>query len=196
MNEDPENKARRRRKVRDAFPAPLNQIALRHVDAVQALEENQRRVLAAVLAQVGVAHLAHCMTAIKSSGVSIQSEIDLIRMLNLSRIPQQTDRSIRPQVGEEIDMHYLACLLINCYPDMPETSAEALAASEVMTPSLRVVNATRRALKEANSDFVVTVLYALFEEKLREIEKTIAGNPSFIKAMQLSRPHWKPNQLT
>jgi hypothetical protein len=33
----------------------------------------------------------------------------------------------------------------------------------------------------------------LFEEKLDEIEQVIAENPAFVKAVQLSRPDWKPN---
>jgi hypothetical protein len=199
MKEDAENKARRRRRLRDAFPAPLNQIALRHVDAVQALEGPQRAMLAGVLAQVGIAYIAHCLAAIKSSGDAIQNETDLIGMLDVPEIPQCADEYRNPgkaHMVEEIDMDYLAGLLTRCYPDMPEASADALVASDVMAQSLQVVTATRLALAEAKSDFVITVLCTLFEEKLNEIEKTIAGNPSFIKAMQLSRPHWKPNQLT
>ena len=199
MKEDAENKARRRRRLRDAFPAPLNQIALRHVDAVQALEEPQRAILARVLAQVGVAYIAYCLAAIKSFGDAIRNETDLIGRLDVPERPQRADEHKKPSeayVVEEIDLDYLAGLLTRCYPDMPEASADALVASDVMAQSLWVVTATRLALAEAKSDFVITVLYALFEEKLHEIEKTIAGNHSFIKAMQLSRPHWKPNQLT
>ena len=76
---------------------------------------------------------------------------------------------------------------------MPQTTADALVRSEVMSPSLRVVSTTRLALEEAKSDFVITALYTLFEEKLDEIEQVIVNNPAFIKAMQLSLPDWKPN---
>lgn len=62
-----------------------------------------------------------------------------------------------------------------------------------MALSLRVVSTTRRALAEAKSDFVITALYTLFEEKLDEIEQVIAKNPAFVKAVQLSRPDWNPN---
>lgn len=93
---------------------------------------------------------------------------------------------------EEIDTDYLASLLIKCYSDMPQATADALVGSEVMAPSLRVVSTTRLALEDAKSDFVITALYTLFEEKLDEIEQIISNNPAFIKAMQLSRPDWKP----
>jgi hypothetical protein len=199
MKEDAENKARRRRSIREAFPAPLNQIALRHVDTVQSLDVNRKAILAEALAKVGVAHIAACLAAIKSSGNSIKSESDLIANLNISEIPIaaiSTDNvvaSTDPESVEEIDTDYLASLLIKCYPDMPQATADALVGSEVMTLSLQVVSTTRLALGDAKSDFVITALYTLFEEKLDEIEQVIANNHAFVKAMQLSRPDWKPN---
>ena len=199
MKEDAERKARRRRSARASFPAPLNQIALRHVDAVHSLDGNRKEILAKALAKVGVAHIAKCVVTIKSSGDSIKSESDLIATLNLSEVPIDTnstennvDVSSDAQAVKEIDTDYLASLLIKCYPDMPQATADALAGSEVMALSLRVVATTRLALQDAKSDFVITALYALFEEKLDEIEHVIAKNPAFIKAMRLSRPDWKP----
>ena len=199
MKEDAESKARRRRSTRESFPAPLNQIALRHVDTVQSLDGNRKAILAKALAKVGVAHIAACLAAIKSSGDSIISESDLMAILKLSEIPIATystdnvDALRKAQDVEEIDTDYLASLLIKCYPDMPQATADALVGSEVMTPSLQVVSTTRLALGDAKSDFVITALYTLFEEKLDEIEQIIASNPAFTKAMQLSRPDWKPN---
>jgi hypothetical protein len=195
MKEDAENKARRRRSVRESFPAPLNQIALRHVDTVQSLDGNRKAILAKALAKVGVARIAACLAAIKSSGDSIKSESDLIATLNLTEIPTDNNVDVSSDVQglEEIDTDYLASLLIKCYPDMPQATADALVGSEVMAPSLRVVSKTRLALQDAKSDFVMTALYTLFEEKLDEIEQIISSNPAFVKAMQLSRPDWKPN---
>ena len=140
------------------------------------------------------------MAAVKTSGDSIKTEGDLIAILHLSKTPidansqdNNIDASSVAQDLEEIDTDYLASLLIKCYTDMPQATADALVGSEVMAPSLRVVSTTRLALQDAKSDFVITVLYTLFEEKLDEIEQVIANNPAFVKAMQLSRPDWKPN---
>jgi len=200
MKEDPENKARRRRCVRESFPTPLNQIALRHVDTVQSLDEDRKTILAKALTKVGVAYTANCLAAIKSLGDSIKTESDLIATLHLSEIPihsnsteHNDDRSSDVQGVEEIDTDYLASLLTKCYPDMPQATADALVGSEVMAPCLRVVSTTRLTLGDAKSDFVITVLYTLFEEKLDEIEQIISSNPAFVKAMQLSRSDWKPN---
>lgn len=199
MKEDPENKARRRRSIRESFPAPLNQIALRHVDTVQSLDGNWKAILAKALTNVGVGRIAACLAVLKSSGGSIKTESDLIAKLNRPEIPieiisqdNNVDASTYAQGVEEIDTDYLASLLIKCYPDMPQATADALVGSEVMAPSLQVVSTTRLALVYAKSDFVITALYTLFEEKLDEIEQIIADNPAFVKAMQLSRPDWKP----
>jgi hypothetical protein len=58
---------------------------------------------------------------------------------------------------------------------------------------VRVVSTTRLALGGVKSGFVITVPYTLFEEKLDEKEQIISSNPAFVKAMQLSRPDWKPD---
>lgn len=195
MKEDAETKARRRRNIRESFPFPLSQIALRHVDTVQALDGYRKVILAKALSQVGVVHLANCLANMKSYGDSIENESDLIATLNLSEIPtdNNVDGSSDAQGIEEVDTDYLASLLMKCYPDMPQATADALVMSEVMMPSLRSISAARLALADAKSDFVITVLYTLLEEKLDEIEQVIANNPAFVKAMQLSRPDWKPN---
>ena len=198
MADSPDNKARRRRRLRQTFPAPLDQIAIRHVDAIQSLDGNQRAVLAKAIAQTSIANIPKCLAALKKSGGSIQSETDLIALLDLTEtLTAETaeDSSSSEAPGQElegVDMDYLASLLLKCYPDMPQTTADALVRSEVLAPSLQVVVATRLALREAKSDFVITALYTLFEQKLDEIEQIIARNPAFIKAMQLSRPDWKP----
>jgi len=200
MKEVAENKARRRRSVRESFLAPLNQIALRHVDTVQSLDMNRREILARALAQVGMVHITTCLAVIKGYGDSIKNDNDLIARLNLAKYPidaNSTDNSLDvssdAQGVEEIDTDYLASLLIKCYPDMPQATADALVGSDVMAPSLHVVSTTRLALVDAKSDFVITALYTLFEEKLDEIEQIVADNPAFVKALQLSRPDWKPN---
>ena len=200
MKEIPENKARRRRSTRESFPSPLNQIPLRHVDTVQSLDSNQREILARAIAKVGMVYIRTCLGIIKGSGDSIKTDGDLIATLHLSKTPvdanskdNNIDASSVAQDLEEIDTDYLASLLIKCYTDMPQATADALVGSEVMAPSLRVESTTRLALQDAKSDFVITVLYTLFEEKLDEIEQIISSNSAFVKAMKLSRPDWNPN---
>jgi hypothetical protein len=199
MDDSPDNKARRRRRLRQTFPAPLDQVAIRHVDAIQSLDGNRRVILAKAIAQTSIANLPKCLAAIKNSGGSTQTETDLIALLDFAetlRAESVEDSSSGEAPGQEIagvDMDHLASLLLKCYPDMPQATANALAGSEVLAPSLQVVAATGLALRDAKSDFVITAPYTLFEQKLDEIEHIIARNPAFIKAMQLSRPDWKPD---
>ena len=172
---------------------------MRHVDAIQSLDGSQRAILARAIAQVGIVYVPHCLAAIKNSSGPIQSETDLIALLDLTKTPKANaveavaSSEASDQAVEGVDMDYLASLLLKCYPDMPQATADALVGSDVMAPSLQVTVATRLALRDAKSDFVITALFTLFEEKLDEIEQIIANNPAFIKAMQLSRPDWKPN---
>jgi hypothetical protein len=199
MADSPDNKARRRRRLQQTFPAPLDQVAIRYVDAIQSLDENQRTILALAIAQTSMANLRKCLEALKAFGVSIQSEGDLIALLNLAntlRAEAAVASSNSKAPGQDIesaDLDYLVSLLLKCYPDMPQATADSLVKSDVLAQSLQVVAATRLALRDAKSDFIITALYTLFEQKLDEIEQIIARNPAFIKAMQLSRPDWKPD---
>ena len=198
MADSPDNKARRRRRLRQTFPAPLDQVAIRHVDAIQSLDGNQRAILAKAIAQTSIANIPKCLAAIKNSGGSIQSEIGLIALFHVTetltaKAAGASSSSEAPgQEIQGIDVDYLASLLLKCYPDMPQVTADALAGSDVLALSRQVVEAIRLALRDAKSDFVITTLYTLFEQKLNEIEQIIAINPTFIKAMQLSRSDWKP----
>lgn len=193
MPEYADTKARRRRRIRETFPAPLNEIALRHVDSVQALNDPQRRLLADVLQKVGVHRLVDSIELLRQYGDQVHDQADLISRLEKAeeRRSSQETFSFRlgePAIGE--DTQHLANLLVRCYPDMPQSSADALVASEVMAPSMLVVAATRRALQDAKSDFVIIALYTLFEERLKEIGQIISNNPAFVKAMRHSHPDW------
>lgn len=199
MADSPDNKARRRRRLRQTFPAPLDQVAIRYVDAIQSLDGDKRAMLARAIAQTNLADISKCLAALKNSDGSIQSETDLIALLGLTktRTAEAAEGSLshetHDQEIESVDLDYMANLLLKYYPDMPQATADALVGSKVLAPPLKVVVATRLALRDAKSDFVITVLYTLFEQKLDEIEQIIAQNPTFIQALQLSRPDWKPN---
>lgn len=196
MADSPDNKARRRRRLRQAFPAPLDQVALRHVDAIQSLDGVQRVILAKAIAQTSMSNIPKYLAALKSSVGSVQSETDLLgvtKTLTAGVAEVALSHETPGQEIESADMDYLVNLLLKCYPDMPHATANALVGSDVLAPSLQVVVATRLALRDAKSDFVITALYTLFEQTLDEIKQIISHNPAFINALQLSRPDWKPD---
>lgn len=188
-----QTKANRRRTLRDAFPHPLNQIALRHVDSVAALDDERRSILSKAIQKTDLRFAATFIDVLNKGAVLIQNEDDLIALL-----PSPTAKEEEKPIGntdinqaDPVDTDYLVNLLMKCYPDMPPASADALARAGVMETSLQVVRETRNAIAEANSDFVVVTLFTLFEEKLNEMKELINRNPAFIKAIQLSRPDWK-----
>ena len=188
-----QTKAIRRRTLREAFPYPLNQIALRHVDSVAALDDVQRLILSRAIQKTDLRYAGAFLEAFNKDVNQLQNEDDLVALIPATPV-QKADVIINLADTAEVhpaDIDTLVSLLLKCYPDMPTTSADALARANVMEIPLRVVRETRNAVYTANSDFVVVTLFTLFEEKLNELKELINGNPAFIKAIQLSRPHWK-----
>jgi hypothetical protein len=188
-----QTKAIRRRALRDAFPYPLNQIALRHVDSVAALDDDRRMILSKAIQKTDLRYAATFVDALNKAGDHIQNEDDLVVLIPPTPA-KEMESPIDDTDANEVDpadTNTLVNLLMKCYPDMPAASADALARANVMEKSLRVVQETRNAIHAANSDFVVVTLFTLFEEKLNELRELINRNPAFIKAMQLSRPDWK-----
>jgi len=188
-----QTKANRRRTLRDAFPHPLNQIALRHVDSVAALDDDRRLILSKAIQKTDLRYAGTFVDALNKDGDRIQNEDGLVALIPATPVKEVESPIDNTDVNEidPADRDYLMNLLMKCYPDMPPTSADALARADVMETSLRVVQETRNAIDAANSDFVVVTLFTLFEEKLNELRELINGNPAFIKAIQLSRPDWK-----
>ena len=185
-------KAIRRRTLREAFPPPLNQIAVRHVDSVAALDDDRRLILSQAIQKTSLRHAATFIDVLNKGTVLIQNADDLIAL-----IPSPTVKESGKPVGDTelskpnlADTAYIVNLLLKCYPDMPRTSADALARAHVMDGPLQVVRATRVAMNKANSDFAIITLFTLFEEKSNELKELINGNPAFVKAIQLSRPSW------
>ena len=188
-----QTKAARRRTLRDAFPYPLNQIALRHVDSVAALGDAQRGILSKAIQKTDLRHAATFIDVLNNGAVLIHSEADLITLIP-STTPKAGEKLIDRTDANQVDPRdtdYLMNLLLKCYPDMPNVSANALARANVMKAPQQVARATRNAIEEANSDFVVVTLFTLFEEKLDELKELINDNHAFVKAIQLSRPDWK-----
>jgi predicted metal-binding protein len=192
MSEDANTKAKRRRRIRESFAPPHIEIAIRQVDSVKALTEKQREILAKVLEKTGVRYLAASLAAIKEHGANIEDEDDLMALLKLADKPQRHTNvlSSKSQKNCPKDAVYLAKLLVQCFPDMPQTSADALAASDVMSASLDVVSVTRHALENAKSDFVIIALHELFTDRLDAIVEIINSNPAFVKALKRSHPEW------
>lgn len=185
-------KALRRRTLREAFPPPLDQIALRHVDSIAALDDAGILILSQAIQKTDLHHAAAFIDVLNKGAVHIQNADDLIAL-----VPSPSRKEAEKPTGDTnvskfnpADTDYLVNLLLKCYPDMPRTSADALARAHVMEGPLQVFRATRNAMNKAHSDFAIITLFTLFEEKSNELKELINGNPAFVKAIQLSRPNW------
>lgn len=196
MPESSQTKSARRRNIRDSFPSPLNQVALRNVDAIQALPEDQRMLLASAVTEEDLPLISYYLSVLKDATRLVEKD-ELIKKARESR-GAETEKKDTGKVehlsADQVDEKYMVDLLTSSFPDMPASSASALVLSEVMKPCLQVVTTTRLAMDDARSDFVLIVLFKLFEENLDALREAINSNPAYIKAMQLSRPDWKSNQ--
>lgn len=169
---------------------------MRNVDAIQALPEDQRMLLASAVTEEDLPLISYYLSVLKDATALVEKD-ELIKKARESR-GAETEKKDTGKVehlsADQVDEKYMVDLLTSSFPDMPASSASALVLSEVMKPCLQVVTTTRLAMDDARSDFVLIVLFKLFEENLDALREAINSNPAYIKAMQLSRPDWKSNQ--
>ena len=192
MVEDYQSKRERWKRLRESFPAPLQNIALSSVDAVAGLQESARLLLANLLAELDSLPKAILLLDIFPD----MGAEDLLRLVNAkSGSSWQTIKTPvvqkvpKPQASSE-DILTLADTLQSFYSPMPRTAAEALASSNTMREVLNVVSAVRMAREKTASDFVTLCLYGLFKEAERLLAEDIKANPSFLNAARKS-PLWK-----
>jgi len=196
MPESSQTKSARRRNIRDSFPPPLNKVALRNVDAIQALPEDQRMLLASAVTEKDLPLISYYLSVLKDATGPVEKDelVKEARELRGAETEKKDTGKVEHLASDQVDEKYLADLLTSSFPDMPASSASALVLSEVMRPCLQVVTTTRLAMDDARSDFVLIVLFKLFEENLDALREAINSNPAYVKAMQLSRPDWKSNK--
>lgn len=106
-------------------------------------------------------------------------------------IIQNHPSSTESQVIDE-----LTRLICACFPDMPQASANALAASEAMKDLRAISSAHYQALHSPhfNTDFVLVVFYHLVQQTLAQINDRIAGNPAYQQALSASGLDWRGAQ--
>jgi hypothetical protein len=85
MTTDPaQTKEIRRRTLREAFPYPLNQIALWHVDSVAALDDAQKLILCKALLKTDLRFAVAFIDVLNKSAVVVHHEDDLTVLIPLS----------------------------------------------------------------------------------------------------------------
>ena len=76
-----QTKAIRRRTLREAFPHPLNQVALRHVDAVAALDDAQRLILSKAIQKTELRYAGTLLEALNKDVEHLQNEDALVALI-------------------------------------------------------------------------------------------------------------------
>lgn len=188
-----------RRKRREALrkqlqPALQPYIALRNAEPVSHLSPKSQETLIEALTS--------------GNRIRITDAID-----HLSEYPQATvadilqisakkkDGSLRSSVfpktlGEGVvdpeAIRQMTALIRACFVDMPQVSAEALAASDVMS-DLRSIQATHQYLFQSphgKTDFVMIAFYELLQQDVSRLDKIISENVSLQHAIRDSNAGW------
>jgi hypothetical protein len=192
MAEDYQSKKERWKRLRETFPAPLQNIALSSVDAIASLQEAALLLLAEVIDEIESLPKAILL-------LDIFPDIDKESLLGLVNANGETSwKEIKSPAVEKRpvfqksaqasteDTLSLADYLQSFYVKMPRTAAESLATSSAMKEALNVVMAVRTARESTASDFVTLCLYGLFKESKKLLAEDIKANPSFLNAARQS----------
>jgi hypothetical protein len=186
MPETYDTRLNRRLKVRALFPPALQQVAIRYVDDIAALNQIQQELLCeAVSARVKSIRLT--LKRLKELGP------DATVQLLLKDDNPQLQGAVNSQTFDREDVEVLANILDECFPGMPAASATALAESPVMVEAVQIVKALRGAMESQNfqSDFVVVTLYAVIKYVKKNIETKIQSNPAFLQTVRTSGLIWE-----
>jgi hypothetical protein len=185
-------------KSREGLPESLREIPLRYVEDVAGLSADALRALDRVYC-IEPVNIPRALKYIRENLVlSVEDMLEFSKPEkpgpSPKKVPVQVTLAPPPivpssPVPEEIDTQTLARLLQLCYPSMPEVTTIALAGSDVMSESLMVVAATRKAIESdhAKSDFVILSLLQLFASSKNQVFEIIRRNPAFLKALEQSQ---------
>jgi len=206
MTESWQSRKARLIKVRDGFPVSLRNIPLRHIESVAGLSSDALRTLerAFLIEPVNIPRALQYLR--EHLVISVEDLVEFARTEKSGPKPS-AGKAEKPAIGMSVedstsqkltyvdpapnpkDIETLARILMSCYPSMPEITARATAASEVMSGAIRVVAATRSAIEadQARSDFVIMALLRLFSESRNQVMEIIRTNPAFQKALEVSR---------
>jgi hypothetical protein len=181
-----EQRRRRRQQLVEGLPPGLRgRIALRNVEAVAKLPpEAQRRLAEAIDTGVRIpAAIAHLK---RNPGAKVE---DIMKAAG--RRGRNVSKGNATSPGPT-DLSLLADLLQTCFPDMPRTTAEAMAGSELLSEVLGALCAQQACFEShhAESEFVVVVLCGLALKTIERLNQLIPQRPIYRQAIQQSGVPW------
>lgn len=175
MTEGYNSKLIRRLRVRSGFPQELQDVALRYVDQIAALDPDQLELLVQAK-RTGLKSMRIAIDRLRENNPDLTLEL----LLKGNKLTKHDEQSLQ----NEKDITTLMDILEDCF-HMPTETARALAESPVMKEALDFVKSLRVALssQNINSDFVIISLYASLKYALYTLETKIKSNPTFVQTV-------------
>ncbi len=204
MSESYQKKKERWLRAKKLLPENLRQrVALRNIMAVTKLLPEQQQALAEAL-DIGLKRIPTALRYLETYPAA--SAQDLLRA-SLGNTPRSaalrpgargagetrtnTSSPHHPSLPAPTHPESLAeliSLLKDCYPDMNQHSAEALAESQALSDVLDVLVVYQQVFDSPhfNTDFVVVLFHKLLERTWERLNRRIAKNPAYQQALRLS----------
>jgi hypothetical protein len=164
-------------------------IALRHVETVAKFSpEAQHKLAEAINAGIGI---PAAVQLLKENSSATVDEIISRCQKTTSKHRQYAERENQP-APDACDLAVLAELLQNCFPDMPQATAEAMTRSELLSEVLDIVHAQEVCFRSrhAQSDFVIVVLCGLALRTIEQLKQIIPKRTIYQQALQQSGLEW------
>jgi hypothetical protein len=193
MSESYDAKLKRRLKTRSKFPPALQQVPIRYVDPIAALDAAQIDLLAQACCS-RLLSFDVALSRFKGAGQTVTIEYLLKNNQLEEAIETQSPPELPGASNHKVqEIEALTDILKECFPGMAVQSAKALVESPVMLEVLSVATSLRAAMESKNSqsDFVVVVLYAVIKYMKSTIEDRIRSTPAFLQTVQHSGLVWE-----
>lgn len=186
-----ERKKRRQAILQGLAPELQERLALRHVEAVAKLPLDAQHILAVALSAglQGIPAAIACLREQPQASVEdvLRAGMDGRRGESDSPAPKSV-LPYAPAVSDPEALSELAGLLHDCFPGMPEMTAEALAADELLAGVLALVRARQACFRSAavQSELVFVALCGLVVWFIDELNQLMASRPYYRGALMQS----------
>jgi hypothetical protein len=181
-----EQRRQRRQQLAEKLPPGLRgRIALRNVEAVaQFSPETQQRLAESICRNV---QIPAAIRFLKENPKATVAEI-----VEIAGKHRQAKKKDNQKSLERKNLTSFADLLQVCFPDMPRTTASAMAESEILSDVLDILCAQQVcfASKHVQSDLVVVVLCGLVRSTIERLNQIIAARTIYRQAIQQSGLTW------
>ena len=184
-----QRRQRRQQLAEELHPSLRGRIALRHIETVSKFSpESQCRLAEAIDAGVRIPAAVQFLRENPSTTVD---EI-IARCQKTPGRRKQSSKQANQEIPDRSDLILLADLLLTCFPDMPQATAEAMARSELLSDVLGIVHSQQACFRSrhAQSDFVIVVLCGLALRNIEQLTKIIPKRTIYRQALQQSGVAW------